>query len=316
MAKGGGDLTQRLDDSRYDEVGQIARGYNQFVQYLSQLLQSVSDTGKEISSSIENVDQLARSMEQEIKQQTSKIEQVATAIHEMGASSDEIAQSADGAATSAASASEAITTGHQSVTATYESVENMNKQLSDTDVVVAQLAQDANSIDTVLDVISGVSEQTNLLALNAAIEAARAGEQGRGFAVVADEVRTLASRSQSSTEEIRVIIDKLQKRTDAVVNAIATSSELGKTCQSEASHSEQQLTAISANVSEMNAINMQIASATSQQSSVINEISPHVTSIAEIARQSDAMVEQTARDCHQLKQKADHLSGLVSQFKF
>ncbi|WP_075764279.1 methyl-accepting chemotaxis protein [Photobacterium proteolyticum] len=316
IGKGGGDLTQRLDDSRHDEVGQIARGYNQFVQYLSQLLQNVSDTGKEISASIENVDQLACSMEQEIKQQTSKIEQVATAIHEMGASSDEIAQSADGAATSAASASEAITTGHQSVTATYESVENMNKQLSDTDEVVAQLAQDANSIDTVLDVISGVSEQTNLLALNAAIEAARAGEQGRGFAVVADEVRTLASRSQSSTEEIRVIIDKLQKRTDAVVNAIATSAELGKNCQTEASHSEQQLTAISTNVSEMNAINMQIASATSQQSSVINEISPHVTSIAEIARQSDAMVEQTARDCHQLKQKADHLSGLVSQFKF
>ncbi len=134
---------------------------------------------------------------------------------------------------------------------------------------------------------------------------------------MADEVRTLASRSQNSTEEIRVIIDKLQKRTEAVVNAIATSSDLGNTCQSEASHSEEQLTAISTNVSEMNAINMQIASATNQQSSVINEISPpHVTSIAEIARQSDAMVEQTARDCHLLKQKADHLSNLVSQFKF
>ena len=316
IGKGGGDLTQRLDDSRHDEVGQIAKGYNQFVQYLSELLQNVSDTGKEISSSIQSVDQLACSMEQEIKQQTSKIEQVATAIHEMGASSDEVAQSANGAATSATSASEAITTGHQSVTATYESVENMNKQLNNTNEVVAQLAQDANSIDTVLDVISGVSEQTNLLALNAAIEAARAGEQGRGFAVVADEVRTLASRSQNSTEEIRVIIDKLQKRTEAVVNAIATSSDLGNTCQSEASHSEQQLTAISTNVSEMNAINMQIASATNQQSSVINEISPHVTSIAEIARQSDAMVEQTARDCHLLKQKADHLSNLVSQFKF
>ncbi|ELR66374.1 methyl-accepting chemotaxis sensory transducer [Photobacterium marinum] len=316
IGSGGGDLTQRLDDARHDEVGQIAKGYNQFVEYLSGLLQNVSETGKEISDSIQNVNQLASSMEQEIKNQTSQIEQVATAVHEMGASSDEVAQSADGAAASAKSATQAIETGHQSVTATLASVENMNQQLSSTNEVVTQLAHDAGSIDTVLDVISGVSEQTNLLALNAAIEAARAGEQGRGFAVVADEVRTLASRSKESTEEIRQIIEKLQQRTDAVVNALTTSLELGKSCQNEATQSEHQLTAISVSVNEMNAINMQIASATSQQSNVVNEISPHVASIADIAHQSDNMVEQTASDCNQLKQKADQLTCLVNQFKF
>ncbi|PMN03780.1 chemotaxis protein [Vibrio lentus] len=315
IGKGGGDLTLRLDDSRHDEIGQIAKGYNQFVQYLSDLLKDVSNTGQQISESIQSVDRMAQSMEQDIKQQTSQIEQVATAIHEMGASSDEIAQNANGAADSASKASGAINIGQKSVTVTSESIEHMNQQLDDTTAIVNQLAQDANSIDTVLDVISGVSEQTNLLALNAAIEAARAGEQGRGFAVVADEVRTLASRSQASTEEIRGIIEQLQQRTQQAVAAIETSTTLGTNCRVEASNSEQQLSSISDSVDEMNVMNMQIASATGQQSNVINEISPHISGISEIARESDNMIERTAQECQHLRAKAMHLTNLVSQFK-
>ncbi|MEZ9232104.1 methyl-accepting chemotaxis protein [Vibrio amylolyticus] len=316
IGKGGGDLTHRLDDTRHDEVGQIAKGYNQFVHYLAELLRDISNTGQEISNSVQSVDQMAHSMEEEIKQQTSQIEQVATAIHELGASSSEVAASANGAATSATSAMSSIDIGLQAVSVTSESVNDMNSQLSETTNVVNELAQDASSIDTVLDVISGVSEQTNLLALNAAIEAARAGEQGRGFAVVADEVRTLASRSQASTEEIRAIIEKLQKRTEDVVSAISTSAELAGQCQTEASKSEVQLTSISSDVSEMNNINMQIATATSEQSNVVSEISPHVTNISEIARQNDESVEKTAQECEALRQKAQHLEALVSQFKF
>ncbi|WP_258954149.1 methyl-accepting chemotaxis protein [Vibrio coralliirubri] len=315
IGKGGGDLTLRLDDSRHDEIGQIAKGYNQFVQYLSDLLKDVSNSGLQISESIQSVDRMAQSMEQDIKQQTSQIEQVATAIHEMGANSDEIAQNANGAADSAKHAASAINIGQKSVTITSESIEHMNQQFDDTTAIVNQLAQDASSIDTVLDVISGVSEQTNLLALNAAIEAARAGEQGRGFAVVADEVRTLASRSQASTEEIRAIIEKLQHRTQQAVAAIETSTTLGSNCQVEASNSELQLSSISQSVNEMNAMNIQIASATGQQSNVINEISPHISGISEIARESDNMIEKTAQECQHLRAKAMHLTSLVSQFK-
>ncbi len=316
IGKGGGDLTRRLDDSRQDEAGTMARGYNQFVSYLSELLQQVSNTGNELAVAIEQIDSQAKSMEAEINEQVSRVEQIATAMHEMGMTAEEIAGSANNAAQSAQAADETVQQGNDSVVQTIGSVSDMSEQLVSTSTMIAQLAEDARSIDTVVEVIRSVSEQTNLLALNAAIEAARAGEQGRGFAVVADEVRTLASRSHDSTKEIRTIIEKLQAKTEEVVTAISQSTALSTRSQTEAGHSGEHLESISQSISIMNDMNLQIATATGEQSNVVGEINPHVTAVADISRANSDIVQQTSIACSELRNKAIHLNDLVSRFKF
>jgi methyl-accepting chemotaxis protein len=316
IGEGGGDLTKRLDDSQNDETGRMAKGYNNFVCHLSELLQQVSNTGHALFTSIERIDSQANNMEAEIKEQVIKVEQIATAMHEMGMSAQEIANSANSAAESANLADDTVQQGDQSVQQTISSVTTMSAQLQATSETIKQLAEDANSIDTVLDVIRSVSEQTNLLALNAAIEAARAGDQGRGFAVVADEVRTLASRSQDSAEEIRTIIEKLQVKTQDAVHSISQSTNLSLSSQDEASQSGAHLQNISENISVMSDMNIQIATATTEQSNVVDEINPHVKSIQDITRTSSAALVQTANDCRDLRALAEQLNVLVSRFKF
>ncbi|WP_076409982.1 methyl-accepting chemotaxis protein [Shewanella sp. UCD-KL12] len=315
IGEGEGDLTIRLDDTRSDEVGNMARGYNKFVSYLSSTLRSVSATGHDLFEAVERIDNQAKHMEGEITDQVSKIEQIATAIHEMGMTAEEIAGSANNAAENAQVAEEAVVQGNSSVQKTISSVSTMSEQLNKTSETISQLAEDADSIDTVLEVIRAVSEQTNLLALNAAIEAARAGEQGRGFAVVADEVRTLASRSHASTEEIRGIIEKLQSKTREAVEAIERSTELSTESQAEATISGEHLHSISENIKVMNEMSVQIATATGEQSNVVGEINPHVTAIADISSTSSQVVQQTSVDCSDLREMAVQLNELVSRFK-
>ncbi|QFU24395.1 methyl-accepting chemotaxis protein [Shewanella eurypsychrophilus] len=315
IGEGEGDLTIRLDDSRDDEVGNMAKGYNKFVSYLSSTLRSVSATGSDLFEAVERIDNQAKHMEGDITDQVSKIEQIATAIHEMGMTAEEIAGSANNAAENAQVAEEAVIQGNNSVQKTISSVSSMSEQLTKTSQTISQLAEDADSIDTVLEVIRAVSEQTNLLALNAAIEAARAGEQGRGFAVVADEVRTLASRSHASTEEIRAIIEKLQSKTREAVEAIERSTELSTESQAEATISGEHLHTISENIKVMNEMSVQIATATGEQSNVVGEINPHVTAIADISSTSSQVVQQTSVDCSDLREMAVQLNELVSRFK-
>jgi len=316
IGKGDGDLTQRLDESKHDETGAMAKGYNQFVSHLSELLQQVSITGHNLFDSVESIDRQSKNMANEISEQVSNIEQVATAMHEMGATAEEIASSANNAAENAQVADKTVQSGNETVQQTINSVANMGKQLQTTSVDISELAEDINAIDNVLEVIRSISEQTNLLALNAAIEAARAGEQGRGFAVVADEVRTLASRSNDSTVEIRSIIENIQAKAKDVVQSIEQSIHLSSTSEKEANQSGEILRNIADNIVIMNDMNLQIATATGEQSKVVSEINPHVTAIADVSKISSDTVQQTSVDCSNLREMASQLNELVSKFKF
>lgn len=315
IGKGGGDLTIRLDDSRSDEVGRMARGYNNFVEYLSDTLKQVSTVGDTLLGSVSDIDNKTGSMAGELAQQTSNTEQVATAIDEMGATAKEIAQNAQSAAENSQQAEGLATEGTQAVAKTLDSVNHTTVQLAETTSLVNQLAEETGSIDSVLEVIRSVSEQTNLLALNAAIEAARAGEHGRGFAVVADEVRTLASRSHDSTEEIQETIGKLQELTKRVVDSIGKSVDMSDISLKEASVSGEHLEQIVQNMNQISEMNFQIASATEEQSNVVSEITPHVSAIASVAKHNSNGLEETSTDCQQLKALATQLSQLVANFK-
>lgn len=316
IGSGGGDLTQRLDESRSDEVGNIAKGYNQFVAYMGNVLQEIESARQALMSSIEYIDQQASEMKQQIHGQEQNINQVATAIHEMSASSEEIANNANHTSDNVQQTTLEVKKGLESVSDTFSHTEAMSQQLDQSNLSIEKLSNDINAIDTVLDVISGVSEQTNLLALNAAIEAARAGEQGRGFAVVADEVRTLASRTHESASEIRTIIENLQSLSNTVVSEVSQSHKIGQDCLTAAQSSEHHLASINRIVEEIHQLSAQTATATGQQSQVINEIAPHVESIADVARSNTDMVTQTSQRCISLKQNADSLSDLVAKFKF
>lgn len=313
---GGGDLTQRLDESRGDEVGSIAKGYNQFVAYMSGVLKEINRARNELGVTINLIDQQAGEMKQQIHGQEHNIDQVATAIHEMSASSEEIANNANNTSDNVHKTALEVKNGLDSVSRTYAQTEAMSQQLEQSNQSISKLSHDINAIDTVLDVISGVSEQTNLLALNAAIEAARAGEQGRGFAVVADEVRTLASRTHESASEIRTIIENLQALSNTVVSEVSQSQKIGEECLTAAKDSEHHLASISEIVEDINQLSAQTATATGEQSQVINEIAPHVSSIADVARSNTDMVTQTSSHCADLQRNADSLSQLVAKFKF
>jgi methyl-accepting chemotaxis protein len=309
------DLSLSVSTNSDDEVGEMANSFNDMLGKFRNLITAVNlsvDTVHEATDSLSKNIHLANSG---VDSQIQQTDMVATAVTEMVATVDEIANNTNAAASKAEATNNNAISGKEGVTQTIAKIDELSEKLRESENIVHQLAKDSDTIGSVLDVIRGIAEQTNLLALNAAIEAARAGEQGRGFAVVADEVRTLASRTQDSTQEIETIISSLQGRTKEIVSHMAICRTQGKDSADQASSAGKMLEEITQDVSTIMEMNTAIASAIQEQSTVASEVNKHVVEIRDVAEQAGQISNQNAQMSEELSQQAAVLNKEVSQFK-
>lgn len=316
IAQGEGDLTQTIESQGDNEIGDLVNAFNQFVRKIQQLVSEVGSEIEHMSNTVGNLSAIVDQTRDGSLQQREQTEQVATAITEMTATVQEVAANASQAADAAQQADNNARQGQSVVEDTVSSINALASEIETGTNVIHELEKDAEAIGSVLDVIRGIAEQTNLLALNAAIEAARAGEQGRGFAVVADEVRTLASKTQESTKEIQEMIDSLQSQARAAVQAITEGQEKTTVSVSKASDAGNALHAIAESVATISNMNFQIASASEEQSSVSEEINHNVVKISQVAEQNATAAETLAQASHDMDKLAGSLKKLISQFKY
>ena len=312
---GGGDLTRRLDESRADELGDLARGFNRFIGGQRTLIAAVLATSERLRSAVAQVGQVVENTAGRSGQQQEMTDMVATAVHEMGLTVQEIARNASNAAQASQSARNEAQQAREVVGQSIGHIEHMSAEIGDAATAVGQLATQVASIDQVLAVIRGISEQTNLLALNAAIEAARAGEQGRGFAVVADEVRTLARRTQASTDEIQQMIARLKQGAETAVSSMRAGQAATGTGVEASQRTGQSLSAITEQVERISDMNTQVAAATEEQSSVTEEINRNVQGIADLAHANADEVRTCREDCQTLRGLADDLATQMGSFR-
>ncbi|RJE73353.1 chemotaxis protein [Pseudoalteromonas sp. MSK9-3] len=314
MASGGGDLTRRLEIINKDECGTVARQFNRFLESLQLLVKSVKDRADLVVSSSDEAKELSTQSTQRLDQQVSLIESLATAMHEMSTTSSEIASSAQQAATSITQVNEKTEQGQDVFNLARSHITDLADEISKSHELSTQLAEYSKSIENILSVINGIAEQTNLLALNAAIEAARAGEQGRGFAVVADEVRSLASKTQESTTEIKSMIGQIQVSSSQVQNAMGASREKTQSCVEQTEQATLMLSDISESVKEIMDRNIQIATAIEEQSVVIEEINKNTSHINDISVEVGSFADKQFTASGQLANHAHEQEGLLSKF--
>jgi methyl-accepting chemotaxis protein len=309
------DLTIRSNINSKDELGDMSRAFNGMLEKFEALIQQVSSSSVQLATASEEVSAVAQESARNVEQQRMETDMVATAINEMTATVHEVAQNAQNASGAAASADNEAQSGKAVVQETSKVIEQLAVEVEDAAIVIHGVEEDSESIGTVLDVIKNIAEQTNLLALNAAIEAARAGEQGRGFAVVADEVRTLASRTQESTAEIEAMIVKLQTGSKQAVEVMEKGRNQAQKGAEMAKEAANSLDAIVSSISSINDMNTQIAAAAEEQSAVSEEINKNVVNISQISEQTASGAEQTTVASTELSRLAVDLQSLIEQFK-
>ena len=315
IANGNGDLTKRLHYSRTDELGVLAQWFNRFLDKLQPIMAQVKQVAQDTRTTSERSTLLAGEANAGMQQQYREVDLVATAVHQLSLSAQDVARSSDQAAQAADSAEQASHAGLHVVTTARHSIASLTHELDSAMGDVALLASNSKQIGSVLDVIRDIAEQTNLLALNAAIEAARAGEQGRGFAVVADQVRNLAHNTQTSVEEIRLVIETLHNGTDNVVAAMQRSQGQAQGSVEQVNQTFSSLQHISAAVAVITSMNQQIASAAVEQSAVADEINRNVAGIREVSASLAEQIEQSAQVGQHVNQMAGQQQALLQQFR-
>ncbi|MEB0042128.1 MULTISPECIES: methyl-accepting chemotaxis protein [unclassified Pseudomonas] len=315
IASGDGDLTRRLSVSGDDELGELAGSFNRFVDKIHGLVRQIAEMTSQLSGLVTEVSDQAHRSEKAMDRQRQETDQVATAINEMSAAAHEVAKSAQGAAIAAQKTDAEGQAAKRVVDGSIKQIHALVNDIRSSGASLDSLQNDVSSIVSVLGVIRSIADQTNLLALNAAIEAARAGEAGRGFAVVADEVRALASRTQQSTQEIQTMIDRLQTGTKGAVEAMRRSSEAGDGTSAQANEAGTSLDTIAALIGTINSMNAQIASAADQQTSVAEEINRSVHQIAEAVDSVADQTQQSAQTSRNLADLGQRLGKLVGQFR-